>query len=80
MINEQFNLLREFAQWVRVNIGKSANIEMNVWCHTCNNEESTEYRVWVDGVLNKSSKDLNYLVGMIPKFKQLCELNMEVAA
>ena len=80
MINEQINQLREFAKWVRVHIGKSANIDISIWCHTCSNDESTEYRVWVDGLLNKSSRDLNQLVGMIPKFKQLCELNMELAA
>lgn len=80
MINEQFNLLRDFAKWVRVNVGKSANIEMNVWCHTVSSEESIEFRVWVEGLINKSSKNLDELVGMIPKFKQLCELNMEVAA
>ncbi len=80
MINEQFNLLREFANWVRVHIGKTANIEMNVWCHTCNDDESIEYQVWVDGLISKRSKSLDELVGMIPKFKLLCELNMEVAA
>ena len=80
MLNDKINQLREFAKWVRVNIGKSANVDISIWCHTCTDEESTEYRIWVDGVLNKASKDLDYLVGMIPKFKQLCELNMEVAA
>jgi len=80
MINEQFNLLREFAHWVRVHIGKTANIDMSVWCHTSSEEESTEYSVWVDGLIHKKSTSLDELVGMIPKFKMLCELNMEVAA
>ena len=80
MINEQFNLLREFANWVRVNVGKTANIDLSIWCHTCNGDESIEYRIWVDGLINKSSKDIDELVGMIPKLKQYCELNMELAA
>lgn len=80
MINEQLNLLREFANWVRVHIGKSANIDISIWCHTCSGDESTEYSVWVDGLISKRSKDLNELVGMIPKFKSFCELHMEVAA
>ena len=79
-MNEQINKLREFANWVRVNIGKSANIDISIWCHTCSGEESTEYTVWVDGLISKRSKSLDELVGMIPKFKQYCELNMEVAA
>ena len=80
MINEQINQLREFAKWVRAHIAKAANVEIDFWFHTGSDEESTEYRVWVEGIFNKSSKDLDYLVGMIPKFKQLCELNMEVSA
>ena len=80
MINEQFNLLREFANWVRVNVGKAANIDLSIWCHTCNGDESIEYRIWVDGLINKSSKDIDELVDMIPKFKQYCELNMELTA
>lgn len=79
-MNEKINLLREFANWVRVNIGKSANIDVSIWCHTCSGDESIEYSVWVDGLISKRSKCLDELVGMIPKFKQYCELNMEVAA
>ncbi len=82
MNNDKFNLLRDFAKWVRVNTNKSANIEMNIWCHKSSldlDDERTEYRVWVDGVINKSSENLDELVGMIPKFKLSCELNMEVA-
>ena len=80
MNNEQINLLRDFATWVRVNIGKSANISISIWEHSCSDESSIEYCVWVHDLINKRSEDLNELVGMIPKFKQLCELNMEVAA
>jgi len=80
MINEQFNLLREFANWVRVNVGKAANVDVSIWCHTCSGDESIEYRIWVDGLIHKSSKDIDELVGMIPKFKSFCELSMEVAA
>lgn len=80
MINEQLTKLREFANWVRVNVGKAANIEISIWCHTCSGDESTEYRVWVDGLIHKRSSDLGELVGMIPKFMSFCELSMEVAA
>ena len=80
MITEQFNLLREFANWVRVNVGKAANIDLSIWCHTSSGDESIEYRIWVEGLINKSSKDIDELVRMIPKFKQYCELNMELAA
>lgn len=80
MINEQFNLLRDFAEWVRVHTGKSANIEVSIWCHSKSSEESTEYSVWVEGLIRKRSKNLDELVEMIPKFKQFCELNMEVSA
>ena len=79
-MNEQINQLREFANWVRVNVGKSSNIEISMWCHTCSGDEKTEYRFWVDGLIHKKSDNLDELVGMIPKFKQYCELNMEVAA
>jgi hypothetical protein len=80
MDNEKFNLLRDFANWVRVNVGKSANIDVSIWCHTSSGDESTEYRVWVEGLIHKSSKNIDELVGMIPKFKQYCELSMEVSA
>lgn len=80
MNNEQLNLLRDFATWVRVNIGKSCNIEVNFWSYSSQEEQETQYRVWVQDIINKSSNSLEQLVGMIPKFKQLCELNMEVAA
>lgn len=80
MMNEQINLLRELANWVRVTVGKSANLDISIWCHTCSGDESIEYRFWVDGLIHKKSESLDELVGMIPKFKQYCELNMEVAA
>jgi hypothetical protein len=79
-MNEQINQLREFANWVRVNVGKSSNIEISMWCHTCSGDEKAEYRFWVDGLIHKKSDSLDELVGMIPKFRQYCELNMEVAA
>lgn len=78
MNNEHINLLRDFANWVRVNVGKTANIEINIWSFSATKNESTEYRVWVEGLINKSSTKLDELVAMIPKFKQYCELNMEV--
>ena len=84
MITEQFNLLREFANWTRVNVGKAANIDLSIWCHTSSSDESIEYQIWVEGLINKSSKDIDELVRMIPKFKQYltqyCELNMELGA
>lgn len=79
-MNEQINQLRDFIKWVRVHTDKSANIEVNFWQHKSSEEQEVSYRVWVSDLINKSSNDLNKLVGMIPKFKQLCELNMEVAA
>ena len=80
MLNDNLNLLREFANWVRVNIGKAANIDVSIWCHTCSSDESIEYSIWVDGLIHKSSKSIEELVAMIPKFKSYCELSMEVAA
>lgn len=80
MINEQINQLRELANWIRINTRKSANFEISIWRHSCSGDESIEYRFWVDGIIHKRSKSLDELVGMIPKFKQYCELSMEVAA
>lgn len=78
MINEQINQLRELANWVRVNIGKSANFDISIWCHTSSTDESIEYRFWIDGMINESSQSLDGLVGMIPKFKEYCVLNREL--
>jgi len=55
-MNEQINQLRELANWVRVTVGKSANLDISIWCHTCSGDESIEYRFWVDGLIHKSSK------------------------
>jgi len=80
MINEQINKLREFAAWARTTLGKAANIDISIWCHRSDTDESIEYRIWVDDLIQKSSKNLDELVDMIPKFKIFCELSMEVAA
>lgn len=79
-MNEKINQLRDFANWARVNVGKSASVDVSIWCHTCSGDESIEYRIWVDDLIHKTSKDLDELIRLIPKFKQYCELNMEVAA
>ncbi len=75
---EQFNKLRDFANWVRVTLNKAANIDMSVWRHTGSDEESIEYRIWVEQLIHKNSKNLDELVDMIPKLKSFCLLSMEV--
>lgn len=80
MNTEQLNQLREFSNWVRTTTGKASSIDVSIWCHSSSQDESTEYRIWVDGLIHKSSKSLDELVAMIPKFKMYCELGMEVAA
>jgi len=80
MNSEKINLLRDFVKWARTTASKSANLSISIWQHSSSNEESTEYCVWVNDLINKRSEDLDALIGMIPKFKQLIELNMEVAA
>lgn len=80
MFNEQFNQLRDFAQWVHVTLNKAANIDVSIWRHTSSDEETTEYSIWVDGLIRKRSSDLNELVGMIPKLKDYCCLSMEFEA
>ena len=80
MNSEKINLLRDFVKWARTTASKSANLSISIWQHSSDDKESTEYCVWVNDLINKRSEDLDALIGMIPKFKQLIELNMEVAA
>lgn len=80
MLQEQLNQLCEFANWIRINLGKSANIEIDIWSHSSGNKESVEYRFWIDGLIHKSTGCLDDLINMIPKFKHYCELNRELMA
>ena len=77
---EKINLLREFCKWVRENTNKSAIIDIKFWQFSCENKESIEYQLYVSNLINKSSNNIDVLVNLIPKFKLMCELNMEVAA
>lgn len=77
-MNEKINKLREFGNWIRVNIGKSSNLEISIWHHKCSDEQVTEYNFWVEGLINESSDNIDEIIGMIPKFRQYCELNKEV--
>jgi len=80
MINEQFNLLREFANWVRINTHRAASLDINFWHHNSSNFESVEYGFWVDGLITVTTYDLIELIDMIPEFKARCLLHMECAA
>lgn len=72
--------IRELMEWIRAKLGKSVNFTVNHWAFSCDNSETTEYTLWVDGLIRKSTTKLDELIQAIPNIKQYCELNMELAA
>lgn len=83
MINEsistQINAFKDLLEWVRFNCQKSCNFEINFWCHPGSTNDKIEYRFWVDGLINKSSENLEEFAEKIPKFKRFCEMYMELS-
>jgi hypothetical protein len=77
---QQINKMRDLTQWIKENFNKSANFEINFWSHTFQDDQTTEYQIWIEGVINKKSKCLDELVKSIPSIKMMCELNRELSA
>ncbi len=74
------NEMRELINWIRATCNKSANFEIDMWAHRTRENQSIEYKIWVDGLIHKSTECLEELVSLIPSIKKLCELNKELAA
>jgi hypothetical protein len=76
----KINQIRGLVEWARTYLSLSANFEISFWSHTCYQKQTIEYRIWIDTVFHEGSKDLDYLVGMIPTIKAICLNNKEIAA
>lgn len=71
---EQFDKLREFVKWVGIEIRRPANVELNSWSFPhLTDEETMEYRIWVDGVIHAHSTNIDELIERIPEFKLMCQ-------
>ena len=79
-MSNEINIIRDLMSWIRTNVGKSVNFSVNHWSFNADGSETTEYKLWVDGLINKSTESLEDLIKLIPSIKQYCELNMELAA
>lgn len=63
--------LRAFAKWAKETTDKSANFEINIWNHK-SGTESIEYRLWIEDIINQSTKDSAMLIALIPYMQGLC--------
>jgi len=68
----KINQLRALIDWARITLNKAANFEMSFWSHTHTDGQTIEYRIWIDSVFSKETKDLDYLVYLIPSIKEFC--------
>jgi hypothetical protein len=79
-MSNEINVIRELMTWIRTNTGKSVNFSVNHWSFKADGSETTEYKLWVDELINKSTETIDELISLIPSIKQYCTLNMELAA
>lgn len=77
---EKINQLRALIEWARFTLKKAANFEISFWNHPHRDEQTLEYRIWIDSVFHKASNDLDYLVYLIPSIKDFCLLNKEITS
>lgn len=68
---EQINKINDFTKWARNTLNKVACFEINFWSFSTKTD-SIEYRIYVEGLLNKTSKDINELIEIIPSLYQYC--------
>ena len=71
----KINQLRALVEWARISLNKAANLDISFWSHAHNDGQTIEYRIWIDSVFHKASKDLDYLVYLIPSIKDFCLKN-----
>lgn len=79
-MNEQFLVIQDLMNWVRTNIGKSVNFSIDHWAFNSNNSTTIEYKLWIDGIINKTTQSLEDLINLIPSIKQFCILKKEFLA
>jgi hypothetical protein len=75
--HSKINQLRALIEWARITLNKAANLDVSFWSHAHNDGQTIEYRIWIDSVFHKASKDLDYLVYLIPSIKDFCLQNCD---
>ena len=79
-MNKQIDIIRELMEWIRINVGKSVNFTVNHWTFNTDGSQITEYKLWVEGLISKTTETIEEFINLIPSIKQYCELNMEFSA
>ncbi len=78
MIIDPFKLdkVNEFIKWVHINIGRSANVSVDIWWFNHSIKESISYGLWIEDTLNQEFKNIDDLIEIIPMLKEFCILKM----
>lgn len=76
------NQLKDLIAFAKERLGKSAHLEISLWSHSFKEQQTVEYRVWIEDTFNQSSTDSDMLVTLIPYVKRLIakQTIQEVAA
>lgn len=69
------NQIKDLIHFAKETTGKSAHFEISMWSHSFKDEQTAEYRVWIEDLFNQSSKETDMLIALIPYIKNLCVKN-----